>query len=256
MTVDPPTDPAIQAAPAAGPGPVGTGSPPGGRGKRRLVAAVIVVALVVVAAGAAFAVIAARNRFAPTSSTTPPTATTVAPTTAPTTGSSPSSGAEPSTTDVSSPPTGAAAADQIATAVNQSRAVRPQVAAAISQVASCTLAPRPAELVLDSATATRSRAIARLRAIDPSGIANGTPITRTLIQALDASSTADRAYRAWMVDFDNSGRPCNRDPTTNPAYQAGDAASAQAQAAKQAFVTQWDPVAPTYGLPTYQAGDF
>ena len=70
------------------------------------------------------------------------------------------------------------------------------------------------------------------------------------------SVTADRYYQTWMADFGRLGYACGSDPSQNTNYLAGQNASAQATAAKKAFLDIWNPMAPSYGQKTYSYTGF
>lgn len=223
-------------------------TPPPRVGAAPLVIAVVVVAVIVVAAGVTFVVVAVRHSSSPQVAARSPG---LQPGTVP---------LIPTTTGApSGPPTaptgGAAAAVQIAGYVDQSAHVRAQVSGAISQVESCDLPAAQGEGILEQAVGLRSQALSGLQSVDASGIPEGAQIVQQLAQALTSSSAADQSYQAWMVDFANQASPCHTDPGTDANFRAGDAASQQATVAKEAFVAAWDPVAPMYQLPAYQATD-
>lgn len=165
----------------------------------------------------------------------------------------------PSTTSTSVPSsttsTGLAdsgAITAIAGDLSQSAAVRPTVQNAINGVVNCSVDPGTGESTLQQSIDARQSILSSLGGVDVSGIPQGQSMVSDLQQALTVSVQADRDYQKWMEDVASSGQ-CNSDPTGDSNFQAGQAASAQATAAKTAFLAIWNPLAPTYGEPTYTA---
>jgi hypothetical protein len=72
-----------------------------------------------------------------------------------------------------------------------------------------------------------------------------------LTQALNTSISADRSYQAWMRDFEHAGAPCGTPQSQDSNYNAANDASQAASADKSSFLALWNPMAPTYGEPTY-----
>lgn len=79
-------------------------------------------------------------------------------------------------------------------------------------------------------------------------IDNGETIKQLLIQALNASKRADMAYLRWAQRYAENG--CTGAVDSDPDFDAGNAASIEATAAKAGFVAEWNPVAEREGLPT------
>ena len=75
-----------------------------------------------------------------------------------------------------------------------------------------------------------------------------------LVSAWEASTSADDDFARWAADEVSSG--CSIDDQSDPNFEAADAPDLQATASKTAFVKQWNPLASTYGLPTYQQNQF
>jgi hypothetical protein len=177
------------------------------------------------------------------------TATTVvtSPTTVP---SSTTSTTVPSSTSTGVPDSAGVTA--IAGDLSQSATVRPTVQNAINGVATCSVDPGAGESTLQQSIDARQSILTSLAGVQVSGIAQGPTMVSDLQQALTDSVQADHDYQKWMEDEANSGQ-CNTDPTGDSNFQAGQAASAQATAAKTAFLAIWNPLAPSYGEPTYTA---
>jgi len=84
-----------------------------------------------------------------------------------------------------------------------------------------------------------------------SGLPGGAQLISALTAAMQQSVTADRYYQNWMA-----GYACGSDPGQDTNYLAGQHASAQATAAKKAFLAIWNPMAPSYGQKTYSYTGF
>ena len=68
--------------------------------------------------------------------------------------------------------------------------------------------------------------------------------------AWQASIAADQAFATWANDAATQG--CRPNDTSSSAYQATVAPDNEATQYKTAFVGQWNPIAASYGLTTYQ----
>jgi hypothetical protein len=71
-----------------------------------------------------------------------------------------------------------------------------------------------------------------------------------LANAWQASIAADQGFARWANDEVTQG--CLADDTNDPGYQTTITPDNEATAYKTAFVAQWNPVAASYGLTTYQ----
>jgi hypothetical protein len=230
-----PVAPSLQSSAPYGPQP--------GRGKRLLLVLAI---LFVVGGGVAAAVAATAQHGSPSPQgpvVQPPTPdTTPAATTATST----------TTTTVVSAPEGQAAAQQHAALLQQSNAARNDVVNATSNVGSCKENPGLGVTQLQTAISMRHAVLIGLNAMQFGTLHSGTQLLASLTQAQQSSIAADTQYIGWMNDIEANGCPINN---TDPAFQAASAASAQATIAKTSFVASWNPVAATFGLPTYMASD-
>ena len=85
----------------------------------------------------------------------------------------------------------------------------------------------------------------RASALPTAALPGGTEVKSKLMAALGSSLAADRDYLSWARQQLTGG--CT--PTSQSgAYNAAFAASQRADAAKQAFVQVWNPVAARYGI--------
>ena len=133
--------------------------------------------------------------------------------------------------------------------------MRPTVQAAIDSVETCSQSPASGEATLQQAISTRQQIISGLRTLAPSGLPHGAQLVTRLTTAMQDSITADRDYQGWMAGVASSGG-CGSNPATDPSYAAGQQASVQAAAAKNAFLAIWNPMAPVYRQPAYSSTDF
>jgi len=178
-----------------------------------------------------------------------PSVTTAAPSPSPSASSSPVSTAP-------TQPAGSAAMATLASYLRQSAAVRPTVQAAINNVQNCSESPATAEDTIQQAISTRQNILQGLQTLSVSGLPNGTQLVSALTTAMQNSLNADTDYHAWMGDLVSSGNTCGSNPNQDSNYVNGNAASSSATTSKNAFLSLWNPMAPTYGQPTYTATGF
>ena len=233
----------VEERPAAGPVPLGRGAPgePDGAGpgpsepRRRALRLVLAAAAVIAVIAAAVSGVALSKRSAPAQSTASSPA-----------GRSPS----PSSTGVSatSSPSGPVLAAQQAAALDtlltSSAAARTALHQAVAQVGACANLTG-AVSKLQEVVNQRSSEYGRASALATSALPGGATVKSTLVAALRSSLKADQDYLAWAREQMTGG--CT--PTSqSSAYSAAFSVSQQADAAKQAFVQVWNPVAARYGI--------
>ena len=198
---------------------------------------VLAVGAAVVVAAAVVSGVALSGRSAPAH----PAAATPSPA-----ASSPSpSAASPSAT---SSPSGPAPASQQAAALaallTSSGAARTALHNAVNQVGSCTNLSG-AVSQLQAVVNQRAGQYGRASALPASALPDGPQVKSKLMAALGSSLTADRDYLSWARQQLAGGcTPTSR----SSAYDAAFSASQRADAAKQAFVQVWNPVAARYGI--------
>jgi hypothetical protein len=161
----------------------------------------------------------------------------------------------PSSSAPSQPP-GTAAMATLASYLRQSAAVRPTVQAAINNVRNCSESPSNAEATVQQAITTRQGILQGLQTLSVSGLPNGTQLVSALTTAMQNSLNADTDYHAWMADLVSSGNTCGSNPNQDSNYVNGGTASSDATTSKNAFLTLWNPMAPSYGQQTYTATGF
>jgi hypothetical protein len=243
----------VEEQPAAGPVPLGRGAPgepggasPGPSEPRRRVLRLVLAAAVIAVIAAAVSGVALAKRSAPAQSTASSPA-----------GRSPS----PSSTGVSAAPspssTGLSAAPSpsgpvlatqqaaaLGTLLTSSAAARTALHQAVTQVGACANLPGAISQLQD-VVKQRSSEYGDASALATSALPGGEKVKSALVAALGRSLRADQDYLAWAREQMTGG--CT--PTSQSSvYSAAFSASRQADAAKQAFVQMWNPVAARYGI--------
>jgi tRNA A-37 threonylcarbamoyl transferase component Bud32 len=233
----------LEERPAARPLPLGRGAadapydadpgPPEPR--RRVLHLALAAAAVVVVIVAAVAGVALSKRSAPAQSTASSPA-----------GHSPS----PSSTAISatSSPSGAVLAAQqaaaLGTLLTSSAAARTTLHQAVAQVGACANLPAAVSKLQDVVN-QRSSEYGRASALATAVLPDGARVKSALVAALGSSLKADQDYLAWARQQQSGGcAPGGQSSTFNAAVSA----SQQADAAKQAFVQVWNPVAARYRI--------
>jgi serine/threonine-protein kinase len=237
---DPDPDPDPDADAGLDPGPAeGRGDPDPEPSARRIRprGPVLAAGAAVVVAAAVVSGVALSGRSAPAHS--------AAATPSPAASSPSPSAASPS---VTSSPSGPATASQQAAALaallTSSGAARTALHNAVNQVGSCTNLSG-AVSQLQAVVNQRAGQYGRASALPASALPDGPQVKSKLMAALGSSLTADRDYLSWARQQLAGG--CT--PTSqSSAYDAAFSASQRADAAKQAFVQVWNPVAARYGI--------
>jgi serine/threonine protein kinase len=128
--------------------------------------------------------------------------------------------------------------------LRSSAATRKALQGAVSDAGDCTdLAGAISQI--QSAVDQRNTEYNQASALSTSALADGTIMKTDLIAALRNSLDADRDYLAWAQQQVKLG--C-APATQSSAYHAAYNADQQANAAKDAFVQVWNPIATRYGL--------
>jgi hypothetical protein len=91
----------------------------------------------------------------------------------------------------------------------------------------------------------RTKQLADLAAADVSALTDGTTIQATLKSALGYALAADQQFVAWAEPTSGG---CGDTAARTAAWEGGQTASKQAQAAKKKFVAAWNPVAVPLGF--------
>jgi serine/threonine-protein kinase len=223
---------------------------PRGRALRPVLAAGAVVAVIVAAvSGVALSKRSAHDPApAPSSSASQRPGTSLPP------GASAAAGASTAPTPVQADQLPAMAAQQAAalgTLLKSSAAARTALHQAVSQVSRCAnLSGAVGQL--QNVVSQRSGEYSRAAALPTSALPGGAAVKSQLLTALSRSLTADRDFLTWAQHQQGGG--CTPGSQSG-GYQAAFTASLQAEAAKQAFVRVWNPVAARYGMKSSSADD-
>jgi hypothetical protein len=157
---------------------------------------------------------------------------------------SPSSAGVSATSSPSGPVLAAQQAAALATLLTSSAAARTALHQAVTQVGACANLTGAVSKLHDVVN-QRSSEYGRASALATSALPGGAKVKSALVAALGSSLKADQDYLAWAREQMTGG--CT--PTSqSSAYSAAFSASQQADAAKQAFVQEWNPVAARYGI--------
>jgi serine/threonine protein kinase len=236
---DPPTEP--------GPPAVATAGDPGGPDPElsarriRTRGPVLAAGAAVVVAAAVVAGVALSGRSAPAhpaASTPAPTASSPSPSPSPSL-SSPSAASSPS-----APVTASQQAAALSALLTSSAAARTALHNAVTQVGECTNLSGAVNQ-LQAVANQRAGQYGRASALPTAALPGGAQVKSELLAALGSSLTADRDYLSWARQQLTGG--CTPSSQSS-AYNAAFSASQRADAAKQAFVQVWNPVAARYGV--------
>jgi serine/threonine protein kinase len=236
----PASQPVTASQPSTG-GEPSTGGDPGRPGPessgRRIRGRVLATGAVVAVAAAVASGVALSGGSAPAH----PAAAT------PTSAASSSSSSSSSPSAVASPSAPVTASQQAAALgalLTSSAAARTALHNAVTQVGGCTHLPG-AVSQLQAVVNRRAGQYGRASALSTDALPGGAQVKSKLLTALGSSLTADRDYLSWARQQLSGG--CT--PTSqSSAYNAAFSASRRADAAKEAFVQAWNPVAARYGI--------
>jgi len=162
--------------------------------------------------------------------------------------SSPAATSASSSASSSAPSSSAPAlASRQAAAVNDllssSAATRKALQGAVSKARDCTDLSGAVSQI-QNAVNQRNAEYNQASALSTSALADGTIVKTDLTVALRSSLDADRDYLAWAQQLKLGCAAATQSSAYNAAYQADQ----QANAAKEAFIQVWNPVAAQYGI--------
>ena len=145
-----------------------------------------------------------------------------------------------------SPPAALAAkqAAALAALLTSSAAARTALHQAVDEVGACANLPGAIGQLQDVVN-QRASEYGRASSLATSALPDGAAVKSALIAALSSSLRADRDYLTWARQQQAGG--CTPSGQSS-AYNAAFSASKQADAAKEAFVQVWNPVAARYGI--------
>jgi serine/threonine protein kinase len=170
------------------------------------------------------------------------------PSVSPTAASSPTASAPPASPSRVPSSSGPLLASEQAAALGalltSSSAARTALHRAVNEINTCTNLSGAMGQLQDVVT-QRSNEYGRASALPMAALPDGAVLKSRLVAALSRSLTADRDYLTWAQQKLAGG--CTPSGQSS-AYNAAFSASQQADAAKQAFVQVWNPVAAQYGI--------
>ena len=141
-------------------------------------------------------------------------------------------------------PSAEAAARNLDTVLMHYSTQRGDLQAAVNHVSQCQNVTAEANVIAGIA-ASRKAELGRLSSIDWATMPSGPTMQADLTTALQDSRLADQDYQRWATGLEASCQPPAAGGTS---FTAADTASAQAVAAKAAFLPLWRPVAARYAL--------
>ncbi len=153
------------------------------------------------------------------------------------------------------PPPASTLAPEQAAAVNDllrsSAATRQALQGAVGAARDCTDLSSAVSQI-QNAVNQRGSEYNRASALSTSALADGAILKADLTVALRSSLDADKDYLAWARQLSLGCVPAAQSSAYNAAYGADE----QANAAKEAFIQVWDPVAARYGIQQESPGSF
>jgi serine/threonine protein kinase len=143
----------------------------------------------------------------------------------------------------SAPPLASNQATAVSDLLSSSAATRKALQGAVGEARDCTDLPSAIGQIQDAVN-QRSTEYSQASALSTSALADGATVKTDLTAALHSSLEADRDYLSWAQQLKLGCVPATESSAYDAAYQADQ----QANAAKEAFIQVWDPVAARYGI--------
>ncbi len=141
------------------------------------------------------------------------------------------------------------AAKALAALLAQSVTDRSAITGSVSDVNQCGPTLSQDAQTFDTAATSRQNLLSQLAGL-PGRTALPASMLQDLTRAWQASASADQDLSQWAQD--ESSGACTPNDHADPHFQAAVGPDHQATSAKQAFVSQWNPIAAQYGLANYQ----
>jgi hypothetical protein len=141
------------------------------------------------------------------------------------------------------------AAKALAALLAQSVTDRSAITGSASDVDQCGTNLSQDAQTFGNAATSRQNLVSQLAGL-PARTALPASMLQDLTQAWQASASADQDLSQWAQDESSAG--CTPNDHADPHFRAAKRPDKQATSAKQAFVSQWNPIASTYGLTSYQ----
>jgi hypothetical protein len=132
--------------------------------------------------------------------------------------------------------------------LDRSAKQRQKVAIATGQIDRCESLSSARQDLLNVA-ADRQSLVDALNAMDLSDLPDGETLRVDLGDAWNASADSDRNYASWAQQAQDAGCPPGGPAPRTSAHQAAQSTDRSASKSKKAFVTRWNPIASTFGLP-------
>jgi serine/threonine protein kinase len=143
----------------------------------------------------------------------------------------------------SAPPLASNQATAVSDLLSSSAATRKALQGAVGEARDCTDLSSAIGQIQDAVN-QRSTEYNQASALSTSALADGAIVKTDLTAALRSSLQADRDYLAWAQQLKLGCVPATQSSAYDAAYQADQ----QANAAKEAFIQVWNPVAARYGI--------
>lgn len=124
--------------------------------------------------------------------------------------------------------------------LDESAPSRGRLGPAIAKVSRCSGVASGVKAI-EEVTRQREEQAGQARRLNVDALPAGEELKGALVEALEASHRADKAYLKWAKRF-KAGQ-CTGPTVGDPDFDAGNAASEEATAAKIAFVRMWNPIA-------------
>jgi hypothetical protein len=138
--------------------------------------------------------------------------------------------------------------DSIVSESAQGRAAIKDIVPAVQQ---CRVDPQTGLSEVETIIDNRQSVLNQLDSV-PTSDPQAAALVNQLRAAVQASLDADVAYGNWMRGLIDLGADCaSGSMATDDEFQAGDAASGDAGAAKTTFVNMYNPIATSFGLSTF-----
>ena len=216
------------------------------RKKRKGVAVLLIAAGLVVFAGAGIATYALQSKSSPAAHRVVASKTVTAHNPTATTPTVPAS------TSTTIKTLGQQQAQALNDLLTQSTANRSQVQSATTEIAVCGNLAQ-AQQTLQSSASSRQTLLNSLNELQISQLPNSSQLFAALSSAWTNSMNSDSSYAGWAQDESNNINGCVQNDTSDASYVQAQSTDAAATAAKQSFVTLWNPIAAQYGLPQLTA---
>ncbi|MGH9089954.1 MAG: hypothetical protein ACRDZR_01015 [Acidimicrobiales bacterium] len=163
-------------------------------------------------------------------------------------------------------PIAAEEAGTLSSLLSQSANERSGVVAAVAAISACGDLSGAQEALSNAAT-QRNELLQQLDDDQFSALPSSSQLILALSTAWESSESSDNSYAQWAQDemdrytgidtytatslTTSTTSGCVQDDYADANYQAAQQTDQQANTAKQTFVSEWNPVATTYGLPTW-----